>query len=124
MTKGTAFVLGGSGQVGRAAVRALVSDGWEVTAASRGGGRDERWPAEVRSVALDRTGEGALAAGLGDGCDVLVDIEARDWRDANRATAPLTQALDADLLDTSDLSIDAAVRRAVALVEARLKRSA
>ena len=56
--------------------------------------------------------------------DVLVDIEARDWRDANRTTAPLTQALDADLLDTSDLSIDAAVRRAISLVEARLKRSA
>ena len=56
--------------------------------------------------------------------DVLTDIEARDWRDANRAAAPLTQALDADLLDTSDLSIDAAVRRAIALVEARLKRSA
>jgi len=56
--------------------------------------------------------------------DVLVDIEARDWRDANRATAPLVQAHDADLLDTSDLDIDAAVRRAITLVEARLKRSA
>ncbi|MFE5944084.1 NAD-dependent epimerase/dehydratase family protein [Streptomyces sp. NPDC056480] len=78
MTKGTAFVLGGSGQVGRAAVRALVADGWEVTAASRGGGRDERWPAEVRSVALDRNREGALEAGLGDGCDVLVDVVAYD----------------------------------------------
>ncbi|MFB7586206.1 NAD-dependent epimerase/dehydratase family protein [Streptomyces sp. NPDC056169] len=78
MTKGNAFVLGGSGQVGRAAVRALVADGWEVTAASRGGARDERWPDEVRSVRLDRTEEGALAAGLGDGCDVLVDIVAYD----------------------------------------------
>jgi cytidylate kinase len=56
--------------------------------------------------------------------DVLTDIEARDWRDANRAAAPLTQALDADLLDTSDLDIDTAVRRAISLVEARLKRSA
>ncbi|MEU3427661.1 NAD-dependent epimerase/dehydratase family protein [Streptomyces gardneri] len=78
MTKGNAFVLGGSGQVGRAAVRALVADGWEVTAASRGGARDERWPDEVRTVRLDRTEEGALAAGLGDGCDVLVDIVAYD----------------------------------------------
>lgn len=78
MTKGNAFVLGGSGQVGRAAVQALVADGWEVTAASRGGARDERWPDEVRSVRLDRTEEGALAAGLGDGCDVLVDIVAYD----------------------------------------------
>ncbi|MFI1657099.1 NAD-dependent epimerase/dehydratase family protein [Streptomyces sp. NPDC020472] len=78
MTKGNAFVLGGTGQVGRAAVRALVADGWEVTAASRGGARDDRWPDEVRSVRLDRNEEGALAAGLGDGCDVLVDIVAYD----------------------------------------------
>ncbi|MBB4981859.1 MULTISPECIES: NAD-dependent epimerase/dehydratase family protein [Streptomyces] len=78
MTKGNAFVLGATGQVGRAAVRALVADGWEVTAASRGGVRDDRWPDEVRSVRLDRNEEGALAAGLGDGCDVLVDIVAYD----------------------------------------------
>ncbi|MFC8507891.1 NAD-dependent epimerase/dehydratase family protein [Streptomyces sp. NPDC057411] len=78
MTKGNAFVLGATGQIGRAAVRALVADGWEVTAASRRGGRDEGWPAEVRSVAVDRTEEGALAAALGAGTDVLVDVVAYD----------------------------------------------
>lgn len=56
--------------------------------------------------------------------DVLIDIRARDERDSKRATAPLARAADADLLDTSDLGIDAAVQRAIALVEARLQRSA
>ena len=56
--------------------------------------------------------------------DVLIDIRARDERDSNRSTAPLAQADDADLLDTSDMTIDAAVQRAIALVEARLKHSA
>ncbi|MER5502391.1 MULTISPECIES: NAD-dependent epimerase/dehydratase family protein [unclassified Streptomyces] len=76
MTKGSAWVLGATGQIGRVAVRALVEDGWEVTAASRGGGGDDRWDDAVRTVALDRNEEGALAAALGDGCDVLVDMVA------------------------------------------------
>ncbi|MBB5685571.1 (d)CMP kinase [Sphingobium boeckii] len=51
---------------------------------------------------------------------VLTDIRARDRRDAGRVTAPMAQAEDADLLDTSFLSIDAAVQRAIALVDARI----
>ncbi|KKC27050.1 (d)CMP kinase [Sphingomonas sp. SRS2] len=51
--------------------------------------------------------------------DVMADILARDERDMGRSAAPLRQADDADLLDTSDLSIDAAVQRAVSLVEGR-----
>lgn len=51
--------------------------------------------------------------------EVLTDILARDERDTGRSAAPLRQAEDADLLDTSDLGIDAAVQRATALVEAR-----
>ncbi|MGC6328467.1 (d)CMP kinase [Rhizorhabdus sp. FW153] len=50
---------------------------------------------------------------------VLADILARDERDMGRSAAPLRQAEDADLLDTSDLGIEAAVQRAVELVEAR-----
>ncbi|MET9801961.1 NAD-dependent epimerase/dehydratase family protein [Streptomyces sp. NPDC006368] len=76
MTRGSVIVLGATGQIGRAAVRALAEDGWEVRAASRRGGRDARWPDEVRPVALDRDDGGALAAALGDGCDVLVDMVA------------------------------------------------
>ena len=74
----TAFVIGATGQIGRAAVRALAEDGWEVRAASRGGGADEDWPEGVRSVRVDRTDDAALAAALGDGCDVLLDCVAYD----------------------------------------------
>jgi CMP/dCMP kinase len=52
---------------------------------------------------------------------VLADIEARDARDSGRDTAPLTRAPDADLLDTSEMAIGAAVRQAIALVEARIR---
>lgn len=49
--------------------------------------------------------------------DVLADIAARDARDSGRSTAPLRRADDAALLDTTELGIDAAVQRAIALVE-------
>lgn len=51
---------------------------------------------------------------------VLADIEARDARDSGRSTAPLVRAADAALLDTSELGIDAAVQRAIELVEAAI----
>lgn len=50
---------------------------------------------------------------------VLADIRARDLRDSTRGVAPLAPASDAALLDTSFLSIDAAIQRAISLVEAR-----
>ncbi len=53
---------------------------------------------------------------------ILADIQARDVRDSGRSDAPLRQAPDADLLDTSDLTIAAAIQRAIALVEARIRR--
>ncbi len=52
---------------------------------------------------------------------IHADILARDARDMGRADAPLKPADDADLLDTGDLTIRAAVQAAIALVEARLR---
>jgi cytidylate kinase len=52
--------------------------------------------------------------------DVLIDIRARDERDAGRAAAPLRQAADAELLDTSEMGIEVAIARAIELVEAKL----
>jgi len=50
---------------------------------------------------------------------VLADVEARDARDMGRADSPLRPAEDAVTLDTSDLSIDAAIARAIAEISQR-----
>lgn len=50
---------------------------------------------------------------------VLADIRARDERDSNRATAPLVAADDAITLDTSFLSVETAIQKAIEIVEAR-----
>ena len=51
--------------------------------------------------------------------DVLADLQARDARDTERHVAPLLAAADAVLLDTSDMTIDEAVARAIELVQAQ-----
>lgn len=53
--------------------------------------------------------------------DVLIDLQARDARDSGRDVAPLTQAKDALLLDTSALDVDQAVAAAIVLAEKRLR---
>ena len=50
---------------------------------------------------------------------VLRDVVERDKRDSERATAPLKPAEDAVEIDTSDLSIEAAIAAAIAAIEAR-----
>ena len=56
--------------------------------------------------------------------DVLIDIHARDERDSGREAAPLARAEDAELLDTSEMTIEEAIAAAIGLVEARIKASA
>lgn len=48
---------------------------------------------------------------------VLADVRERDARDADRSTAPMRPADDSVLLDTSDLSIEAALAQAVAIIK-------
>jgi len=55
--------------------------------------------------------------------DVLADLRRRDARDESRDAAPLRPAPDAVLLDTTDLSIDAAFDAARRIVEAARARS-
>ena len=55
-----------------------------------------------------------------DLAEVTAQIAARDAQDAARAAAPLAQAPDALLLDTTDLDAEATFARALALLEGKL----
>jgi CMP/dCMP kinase len=73
--------------------------------------------AEVRA---HRRYEEMLSRGLDvDLENILADIRARDKRDTERTDAPLKPAENAHLLDNSDLTIGAAVQKAIELVDTR-----
>ncbi len=79
--------------------------------------------AKLYVTASDEVRAGRRLRELGSGSleGVLADLRARDARDAARDVAPMRAAEDALLLDTTDLSIDAAVAEAVAYVKSRVE---
>lgn len=70
--------------------------------------------ARRRWLELNNSGSGITEA------QVLEDIQERDRRDAGREASPMRPADDAHLLDTSDLSIEAAFGAAVAIIDKAL----
>lgn len=78
--------------------------------------------ASVHVRAQRRYDDGVAHGGHPDMDSLIADIQARDTRDMSRDHAPLRMAEGADLLDTSNLTIDAAVQQAIALVDAQLER--
>jgi nucleoside-diphosphate-sugar epimerase len=70
----SAFVLGGTGQVGRAVVRRLLEQGWSVTAGARASSLPPDLTGAAKLVPLDRTKPGALRGTLEDDVDVVVDV--------------------------------------------------
>ena len=73
--------------------------------------------AQRRALELVQRGQPA------DYAAILADIERRDARDTTRPTAPLRPAPDAVVLDTTHLSIEAAVAEAERIVEAARVRA-
>ena len=55
--------------------------------------------------------------------EVLADVKARDHRDATRDAAPMAQATDAHLIDTTNMSIDAAVAEAARWINEQLSKA-
>ncbi len=54
--------------------------------------------------------------------DVLADIRQRDYNDTHREIAPLKQAEDAVLVDTSELTLEESVQTLTGLIRSRLER--
>ncbi|MFV0643778.1 MAG: (d)CMP kinase [Sphingomonadaceae bacterium] len=75
--------------------------------------RARRRGAEMRSRGMDVT-DAAIAA----------DLKARDQRDSERKNAPLEMAGDALLLDTTDLSPQEALARAISWIQERMGKGA
>jgi cytidylate kinase len=81
---------------------------------------------EVRGLRrYDQLGQGQLGQ-LGPSPnvqpdDVIRDLRARDTRDRNRADSPLKPAADAVLLDSTNMTLEEAVRSAEEIVAAKLK---
>ncbi len=70
--------------------------------------------ARRRLLELEQRGEAA------DYEAILHDIRDRDWQDEHRPIAPLRQAADAVLLDTTDLDLGLSVSRLLALVKEKM----
>ncbi len=71
--------------------------------------------AEVRAARRLRDIENR--GGTADLDEILADIRRRDERDMGRADSPLRPAVDAHLLDTTEMSIEAAFQAARAIVD-------
>ena len=69
---------------------------------------------------MRRYSEILAAGGAGDLAAITDEVRARDAADAARAAAPMKPADDAILIDTTDLTPDAAFERALEVAKARL----
>ena len=72
----TAFIVGGTGQIGRATALNLLAHGWRVRLAQRRTEVPPELAGRVEAVALDRDEPGVLAAAIGGGVDGLIDTVA------------------------------------------------
>ncbi|WP_296096976.1 (d)CMP kinase [uncultured Agrobacterium sp.] len=75
---------------------------------------------EIR--ARRRYDEIVASGGAADYEAIFADVKKRDERDMGRADSPLKPAQDAHLLDTSEMSIEAAFQAAKAIIDAAMKK--
>ncbi len=84
-----AFIIGGTGQIGRSLALRLRASGWDVTVSHRGkrGIPAELLQSGTQFVLLDRDQPGALQLALKDGADAIIDTVAYDTAHADQLLA-------------------------------------
>ena len=98
----TALVIGGTGQIGRTVLPALLGDGWDVRVLARHAADVDG--AEV--VVGDRSDPEALDRALGRGVDVLVDVVAFDDRQAEPLLARADRIGSAVVVSSAAVYVD------------------
>lgn len=86
---GRAFIIGGTGQIGRAVAAELLGRGWHVVIAARGGRLhpEDLLQQGAAFVAVDREEPDALAKAIGNGADAVIDTVAYDEGHARQLLA-------------------------------------
>ena len=97
-----ALVLGGTGAIGRATARRLLTAGWQVDLTGR---NPSRFPHDLaaaggRFVTSERGDQAQLAAAFGSGADLLVDCVCFTAEDAARLL-PLAREADSTVMISS-----------------------
>ena len=78
-------------------------------------------PGAGKSTMMRRIGQAMEQRGEQADFDaILRDIQERDWQDEHRAIAPLKQAADAALLDTTQLNLEQSCDRLLSLVKEKI----
>lgn len=81
-----AFIIGGTGQIGRAVADDLLANGWDVTVSYRGHRilSEDLIARGVKLAVLDREAPDALANALGSGADAVIDTIAYTAKHADQ----------------------------------------
>lgn len=105
-----ALIVGGTGVIGQAAARRLLSAGWSVDITGR---NPARMPTDIaasggRFITADRSDVNQLAAAVGNGADLVVDCICYTAKDATRLLPLLNDVGSTAMISSKAVYVDGA----------------
>ncbi len=105
----TAFIVGGTGQIGIGAAAELLRAGWQVTCSHTGRRAPQNVPADATLIVVNRQDTAAIAAAVGT-VDLLIETVAFTGRDAEQLAGLAGQFGQLCVISTASVYADAAGR--------------